>query len=98
MLPQSLFGFFYDCIICFWRSMGVGGLLFAATSLTYILVKNKIQVTIFNLIWIILYLFVFLEYALDYSLYREFLFPSTIAVYSPFILFLIRKYKVQNKK
>lgn len=96
--PSSFTELLGDLITSFFRTIEIGGLLFVATSLTYILVKNKIQVAIFNLIWILLYLFVFFEYVLDIGdIYKELLIPLTIAVYSPFLFFLIHKYKKKNE-
>ena len=91
--PQSFLEILYDCIICFWHSMGIGGLLFTATSLTYIFfISKKAYIIIGSLIWILLYVFVFFEYVLDIgNAYDEVLLPLSIAVYGGFILAKVLK-------
>lgn len=70
-------------VIGFFLYVGIGGFLFLTTSLTYIIVKNKMQTIIFNLIWMLLYLFVFFERVLDIGAsYKELLLPFTIGVCS----------------
>lgn len=70
----------------FCTALGLGGLLFAATSLTFLLVKGRMLVIFGNLIWIFLYVFILLG-ALLKIWTAELIIPFIISVYGGWILF-----------